>query len=63
MSEQYESPVGMYEAMCDAESNHVITHENDKSWRDAVVLNKPSLLALRFKKDYFVRNSGLFLTI
>ena len=37
----------MYEAMNDAEQNHVITHENDRAWRDAVVLNRPSLLALR----------------
>ena len=48
MSEQYESPEGMYEAMYDAEVNHVITHENDRSWRNAVVLNRPSLLALRY---------------
>lgn len=50
LSEQYESPDGMYEAMNDAEQNHVITHENDRAWRDAVVLNRPSLLALRYQR-------------
>ncbi len=38
----------MYESMLDAETNHVITHENDRLWRDSVVLNRPSLLALRY---------------
>ena len=36
----------MYEAMNDAEQNHVITHENDRAWRDAVVLNSPSILMI-----------------
>ena len=48
MSDQYESSEGVYEAIKDAEENHVITHENDKAWRDGVVLDRPSLLALRY---------------
>ena len=46
-SEEYESPLGVYEAVQDVEENHVVTHENDRAWRMAVVMNKPSLLALR----------------
>ena len=37
----------MYEAIHDVEENHIVTHENDREWRNAVVMNKPSLLALR----------------
>ncbi len=40
--------MGVYEAIRDVEENHVVTHENDREWRNAVVLNKPSLLALRY---------------
>ena len=43
----------MYEAIQDVLENHVVTHENDRAWRNAVVTNKPSLLALR----YSVNNS------
>jgi hypothetical protein len=32
------------------EENHVVTHENDRAWRTAVVMNKPSLLALRYQR-------------
>lgn len=54
MSDQHESPLGVYEAMVDAETNHVITHENDKAWRDGVVLNRQSLLALRYLHVYYL---------
>ena len=47
-SEEYESAIGVFEAIKDVEENHVVTHENDRAWRTAVVMNKPSLLALRF---------------
>lgn len=40
--------MGAFEAVRDVEENHVVTHENDREWRNAVVLNKPSLLALRY---------------
>lgn len=49
-SEEYESPIGVYEAVHDVEENHVVTHENDRAWRTAVVMNKPSLLALRYQR-------------
>ncbi len=45
--EEYDSPGGVYEAIREVDENHVVTHENDSSWRTAVVTNKPSLLALR----------------
>lgn len=47
-SEEYESPRSSYEAISDVDTNHVVTHENDKEWRTAVVTNQPSLLALRW---------------
>ena len=28
----------------------MVTHENDRAWRTAVVMNKPSLLALRYQR-------------
>ena len=46
-SEEYETAHGVYEAIQDVMNNHVVTHENDRTWRNAVVTNKPSLLALR----------------
>ena len=46
-SDQYETPEGVYDAILDVQENHIVTHENDRAWRDAVVLNRPSLLALR----------------
>ena len=46
-SDQYETPEGVYDAIMDVQENHIVTHENDRAWRDAVVLNRPSLLALR----------------
>ena len=47
-SEEYESAHGVYEAIQDVMENHIVTHENDRAWRNAVVMNKPSLLALRY---------------
>jgi hypothetical protein len=49
-SEEYESAHGVYEAIEDVMENHVVTHENDRAWRNAVVTNKPSLLALRYQR-------------
>ena len=46
-SDEYTTAEGVYEAIADVEENHIVTHENDRAWRDAVVMNKPSLLALR----------------
>jgi hypothetical protein len=50
LTDDYESSDSIYEAIKDAEENHVITHENDKAWRDGVVLDRPSLLALRYQR-------------
>ena len=36
--------------MHEVEEKHVVTHENDRAWRTAVVMNKPSLLALRYQR-------------
>lgn len=36
--------------MRDVEEHHVVTHENDRAWRTAVVMNRPSLLALRYQR-------------
>lgn len=47
LSNPYESPEDMYETIQDVEENHVVTHESDHEWRNAVVTNQPSLLALR----------------
>lgn len=47
-SEEYDSPSGVYNDIKDVDENHVVTHENDRNWRTAVVTNKPSLLALRY---------------
>ncbi|CAI8048371.1 Pecanex-like protein 1 [Geodia barretti] len=49
-SEEYETAHGVYEAIQDVMNNHVVTHENDRTWRNAVVTNKPSLLALRYQR-------------
>ena len=50
-SEEYDSPAGIYQAVKDVDENHIVTHENDHEWRNAVVTNKPSLLALRLTKS------------
>jgi hypothetical protein len=47
-SEEYDLPGGVYEAIKEVDVNHVVTHENDRNWRTAVVTNHPSLLALRW---------------
>ena len=49
-SEEYDSPIGVYEAIKDVEDNHIVTHENDRAWRTAVIMNKPSMLALRYQR-------------
>lgn len=46
-SDQYETAEGVYDVIMDVQENHIVTHENDRTWRDAVVLNRPSMLALR----------------
>lgn len=47
MSDQDETADSMYETILEAETNHLVTHENDRSWREGVIMNRPSLIALR----------------
>ena len=46
-SGETEASDAIYDAIIDTDSNHLVTHENDRIWRDGVFLNRPSLLALR----------------
>ena len=47
-SEQYRTPGGIYSLIQDTHLNHVIAHEGDRAWRNAIILNRPSLLAMRY---------------
>jgi hypothetical protein len=48
ISEAYESEESLYDAISHYETSLVISHEADPAWRNAVLSNTPSLLALRF---------------
>ncbi|XP_019858793.1 PREDICTED: pecanex-like protein 1 isoform X1 [Amphimedon queenslandica] len=45
-----EASEAIYDAIIDTDNNHLVTHENDRIWRDGVFLNRPSLLALRYQR-------------
>jgi len=45
--EEYNDHQVFYEAISSHEQNMVISHEADPAWRNAVLSNVPSLLALR----------------
>ena len=45
--EEYEELPVLYDAISSHEENLVISHEGDPKWRQAVLTNTPSLLALR----------------
>ncbi|XP_060592528.1 pecanex-like protein 1 [Ruditapes philippinarum] len=47
ISEAYESEESLYDAISHYETSLVISHEADPAWRNAVLSNTPSLLALR----------------
>ncbi|XP_048259849.1 pecanex-like protein 1 isoform X1 [Haliotis rufescens] len=49
--EEYEDPRALYDAITSHEMNMVISHEADPAWRNAVLSNVPSLLALRHVFD------------
>ncbi|XP_069494698.1 pecanex-like protein 1 isoform X2 [Ambystoma mexicanum] len=49
--DEYEDPAVLYEAITSHEENLVIAHEGDPAWRNAVLSNSPSLLALRHVMD------------
>nr|XP_054759247.1 pecanex-like protein 1 [Lytechinus pictus] len=45
--EEYDDHQALYDAISSHEENLVIAHEGDPAWRNAVLSNTPSLLALR----------------
>lgn len=45
--DEYERSEALYEAIIEHEASMVICHEGDPKWRQAVLANTPSLLALR----------------
>ncbi|XP_038076730.1 pecanex-like protein 1 isoform X2 [Patiria miniata] len=49
--EEYEDHQPLYDAITSHEQNLVIAHEGDPQWRNAVLSNTPSLLALRHVLD------------
>lgn len=49
--EEYESNQALYEAISDYQKSIVISHEADPIWRNAILSNVPSLLALRHVLD------------
>ncbi|XP_028418258.1 pecanex-like protein 1 [Dendronephthya gigantea] len=49
--DEYDEPSILYAAIASHEENLVIAHEGDPAWRQAVLANKSSLLALRHVSD------------
>ncbi|OQV20264.1 Pecanex-like protein 1 [Hypsibius exemplaris] len=49
--EEYERSDALFDAIVGHETNMVICHEGDPKWRNAVLANTPSLLALRHVVD------------
>ncbi|CAM9837281.1 unnamed protein product [Lampetra fluviatilis] len=49
--DEYEDPAVLYDAIWNHERELVISHEGDPAWRNAVLSNRPSLLALRHVLD------------
>ena len=45
--DEYDELSVLYDAISSHEQNMVISHEGDPKWRQAVLANTPSLLALR----------------
>lgn len=50
-TDEYDDPLVLYESIRNYQENLVISHEGDPSWRNAVLSNVPSLLALRHVFD------------
>lgn len=50
-TDDYDSPAFLYASIVNYEKNIVISHEADPVWRNAVLSNVPSLLALRHVYD------------
>ncbi|XP_071961858.1 pecanex-like protein 1 isoform X2 [Antedon mediterranea] len=51
LPDEYDDNAALYDAISSHEENMVITHEGDPTWRNAVLSNTPSLLALRHVLD------------
>ena len=51
--DEYDDHQALYDAITNHEQSLVISHEADPAWRNAVLSNTPSLLALRFVKGQF----------
>ncbi|XP_078262379.1 pecanex-like protein 1 isoform X4 [Rhinoraja longicauda] len=49
--DEYDDPAVLFDAITSHEQNLVIAHEGDPAWRNAVLSNSPSLLALRHVMD------------
>lgn len=52
-SDEYEQSEALYGAIVEHEANIIICHEGDPKWRQAVLNNTPSLLALRYVQYNF----------
>ena len=55
--DEYDKNSSLYDAITTHESNMMISHEGDPAWRNAVLSNVPSLLALRWAartRGYFI---------
>jgi glycerol-3-phosphate O-acyltransferase len=48
----YEEAAALYEAIDNHDRNLVISHEADPLWRNAILSGAPSLLALRYAKNF-----------
>lgn len=59
--DEYDEPSILYAAIASHEENLVIAHEGDPAWRQAVLANKSSLLALRYQV-HMVYNTFLYLS-
>ena len=46
--DEYDDNVVLYDAISSHDEKFVISHEGDPVWRQAVLNNKPTLLALRY---------------
>ena len=51
--EEYDESSILYAAIASHEENLVIAHEGDPAWRQAVLTNRNSLLALRYGWDFW----------
>lgn len=58
--DDYEDNGALYDAITSYEQSMVISHEADPAWRNAVLSNVPSLLALRYFL-VFTQEENLFL--